>query len=298
MFFALGPALKLTRADVIEDLMQHGSTDVTGRRWFTGSNLLVVGQVSLSLALLTAGGLFLRGALEAADADPGFSLDRGIVAEVDPSFIGYDEPRGRAMYASLLDRLRALPGVEAASFASLIPLGAVSDGRFVQPAGTPIGDRSLGASPRYYTVSDDYFRSLGLRLLRGRAFTVAEREARSSPAVAIIDEALAARLWPDSDVDPLGEWIAFTSPASSTENGRAQMVGIAPARRHDLFDQGPVPHVYIPFGQNYSASMHLHVRLSRGGPSVETAMLAATRETISSRYSLHREVGALRGVRN
>ena len=110
LFFALGPAWKLARHDLVGDLNQR----VGGTGWwslvFAGRNVLVVGQLALSLALLTAGGLFLRGALTAGDRDPGFSLDHGLLAETDPSLIGYDEARGRQVYDGLLERIRAVPG--------------------------------------------------------------------------------------------------------------------------------------------------------------------------------------------
>ncbi|MBQ01345.1 MAG: hypothetical protein CL477_11750 [Acidobacteria bacterium] len=97
LFFGLGPAWQLTRDEVLSDLKQEANSDrQRGRGLSAPRNLLIVGQVALSLVLLTAGGLFLRGAVAASSSDPGFAFERGLLLETDPGLAGYDEPRGRA----------------------------------------------------------------------------------------------------------------------------------------------------------------------------------------------------------
>ena len=136
LLFGLGPALRLTRTDLVSDLKQQVVVGSRKRdRLLAGRNLLVVGQVALSLTLLVSGGLFLRGALLAAAGDPGFSFEKGLIVETDPSLVGYDEDEGRQLYRSLLDRLRAVPGVEAASAGSLVPFGPVSEGQRLESVG-------------------------------------------------------------------------------------------------------------------------------------------------------------------
>src|SRR4029453_18670101 len=98
---------------------------------------LVVGQIALSLMLLSAGGLFARGALKAASANPGFSYDRQLLINIDPSLIQYDETRGRAAQRDVLARLRALPGIAAASAASSVPFGEFHEGPTVERVGGP-----------------------------------------------------------------------------------------------------------------------------------------------------------------
>lgn len=103
ILFGLGPAWKLTRGDILSELKQQAHLDrQRGRALRSPRDLLVVGQVALSLTLLTAGGLFLRGAVVASTADPGFAFERGLLLETDPGLAGYDEPRGRAIYQALL----------------------------------------------------------------------------------------------------------------------------------------------------------------------------------------------------
>lgn len=206
LIFGLGPAWKLSKPDVVSDLKENAGEDITGRRrfaFFSRRNLLVMGQISLSLALLATAGLFIRSALRAAQVDPGFKLQNGILVEVDPSLAGYKEARGREVYRALLERLSSIPGVETVSMGATVPFGMISLGRSVQRAGeTPVspdaarGAKSVGA--RYNSIGKDYFRTLGIRMLRGRDFNAGEAETGSAPPAAICgrctgEEALAGR---------------------------------------------------------------------------------------------------------
>ena len=99
LFFGLGPAWRLTRTDLVACLKQTvGEIGGSRRRLLTGRNLLVLSQVALSLVLITSGGLFYRGAATAATADPGFSMEEGILVQIDPALVGYDEDRGQQVY--------------------------------------------------------------------------------------------------------------------------------------------------------------------------------------------------------
>ena len=133
--FGIWPAWLLTGRAAATDLKRQ--TGEEGRR--LGSvrvgNALVIGQVSLSVLLLAVGGLFLASAISAATADPGFRLDRGLVVELDSSLAGYDETRGREANLALVDRMRAVPGVEAVTISSSLPFTSFSDSRNVAPAG-------------------------------------------------------------------------------------------------------------------------------------------------------------------
>ena len=139
--------------------------------------MLVVAQLSVSLALVVAGGLFARAAINAAAAEAGYPLDRQIVVGLDPSLSGYNETRTRAAYAAVLERPRALPGVEHASFASTVAFGDVQmNGRVRSSADAPDVDASFDI------IGADYFETLGLRVLRGRGFTAGGRTAREPDA--------------------------------------------------------------------------------------------------------------------
>jgi hypothetical protein len=139
LLFGFVPAWNLSRPSLIADLRAGDNADPSSgsRRLFTRRNLLVVAQISLSLTLLTAAGLFIRGSSRVAGADPGFRVDNRVLVEFDSSLAGYKEVRGRQIYTALLDRLKSMPGVESASFAAAVPFGMVSLGRSVQPSGAP-----------------------------------------------------------------------------------------------------------------------------------------------------------------
>src|SRR5690606_14909718 len=119
--FGLGPALKLSRRDLVTDLKDLGEDRSPSGRWFGARNVMVVGQVALSLALLVAAGIFAREALAAASSDPGYRYDQLVLASLDPSLAGASDAQGREKYRAVLDRVRALPGVAAAGMASTVP---------------------------------------------------------------------------------------------------------------------------------------------------------------------------------
>ena len=296
--FGLGPAWRLARTDVVPELKEQSGEDPSrGRaRWFGARNLLVASQIALSLGLLTAAGLFTKGALKASAADPGYRLDRQIVASIDTSLAGYDETQGRQVYRRLMERLRSIPGVQSASLASVVAFGDVTEGKTVQKGGTPPGfgkdGRRVGASAVYYVVGAEYFRTLDLPILRGRGFTAAEEQDPSGPAVAIIDEPLARALFPEEEA--LGRQVqlpAAEDAAPASGSGMVldrqedapevmEVVGIVPGLRHELFDRSPVAHLYVPSGRHFRGWMHVHLRTAAGGAAGEGALLQAVRREI------------------
>jgi predicted permease len=283
LVFGLGPALKLSRSDVVADLKEVLS-DARGRRARVPTRgWLVVGQIAVSLVLMTAGGLFARGAMKASATDPGFRYDRELLVSLDPSLAGYDEARGAAAYRAVLDRLRSLPGVEAAGMASLVPFGDINEGSPVDRPGRTSAD-TVNRSPTYTIIGADYFRALGLSMRRGREFTRVEEESPSAAPVAIIDELLAGRLFPNED--PIGQEVRLTP---GTEGGGTdqrersrpmQIVGVSPSLRDELLDRGVGGHLYVQAGRHYRGNMNIHVRVARAGTRAETDMLETIRRSL------------------
>jgi predicted permease len=280
--FGLGPALKLSRRDLVSDLKDRsGEAAGTGRR-LSVRNLMVIGQVALSLALLTAAGIFARPAISASQSTPGYSYDRLLLASLDAGLGGFDERAGRRIYGALLDRTRALPGVASASIASTLPFGDTQDGRLVERVAG--GAQEPARARTYRVVGADHFTALGMRMVRGREFTRAEEVSDGAPRVAIVDEAMARRLF--GDEDPLGQMIRVAQEAGEPESSRGepmQIVGVAPAVREELIDPAPATHLYVPFGRNYSAGMHMEVKVEPGVnelSAIETVR-GAIRETES-----------------
>lgn len=302
--FCLGPSLQLLRTDMFGELKEGARAAVTGRhRYISIRHVLVVGQVALSLALLTAAGLFVRGATKAAHAEPGFALDRSIVVGVDPSLTRIDEKRVRDFYRRSLDRLRATPGIEAASMASVVPFGNISETRRVRFVGQAVGDEHAdneagganvsygagggdgggndrnGVAAAFYVVGRDYFQTLRIPVLRGRGFTEAEESDANGPRVAVIDEPMAKRLF--KGADPIGQHLYLPDPVEA-ERAPMEVVGIVAGTRHNMFDTTAGPHVFVPFGQRYRPTMTFHARVASSGPAAEAAALNAIRQQIRS----------------
>ena len=133
--FGLGPALRLSRRDLVADLKDRSAEGASTGRRFGARNLMVIGQVALSLAMLTAGGIFARTALTAAAGNPGYWYDRLLLASVDAGLAGFDEARGRAVYRSLLDRVRSTPGVATVSMTSTLPFGDTQQSSMMERVG-------------------------------------------------------------------------------------------------------------------------------------------------------------------
>ena len=272
----LGPAWRVTRPDVLPDLKEQANDSSGGRARMR--NALVIGQVALSLALVTAAGLFMRGAVKAAVADPGFPLE-GLLANVSPTLAGYDEAHGRAALRAILRRVRSMPGVQSASAASIVPFGEFHEGRLVQRAGTPPapeGQQEPGVNADYTIIAADYFDTLRLPVLRGRGFTPAEEDSAGGTRVAVVDEPFAKRLF--GSEDPVGQIVQFPK-RGEREALTLQVVGLVPGVRRDMFEKAPSPHIYLPMGQNYRGTMNLHVRLA-GGTGAESAMLGTLRQEL------------------
>jgi predicted permease len=274
----LGPALKLSKTDLVADLkaLAADGSPVLGRR-FSARNVMVVGQIALSLMLLSAGGLFARGALKAAAANPGFSYDRQLLVSTDPTLVQYDETRGRASYREVLSRVRALPGVAAVGMAASVPFGDFHEGHSVERVGAPTRpDQAARTNAIYRIIGTDYFRALNLPMVRGREFTEAEETSATAPRVAIVDERLARKLFGADD--PIGQMVRYSArPGEGTKNDGQPMeiVGIAAPIRDQLFDREAGPAVYEPWGRNYRGNMFLHVRVAQAGADAE--LLAAIR---------------------
>jgi len=289
LLFGFGPALRQSRPNVMEDLKEQGSETAlrgVGRRLLAGRNLLVVGQVALSLVLLVTAGLFIRAAVAAANVDPGFDLDHGLIVEVDPGLLGYDEARSRALYQGLHERFASLPGIESASVAATVPFGAVSAGKSVLRAEDAVGlapgdeqAQAVGATSNI--VGADYFATLGIPVLRGRAFTRAETDSDGGPRVAIVDEVLAARLWPGQD--PVGRQIVFRRSDADRDSDEMEVVGVVGTVRDDLFTSATGrPHVYVPFGQDFQAGMSIHLRASTTDEAAQAALLQQVRRQVQA----------------
>jgi predicted permease len=260
LIFGAWPAWALTGRVIVTDLKRHAGDDGRPAGRMRIANTLVVAQIALSILLLASGGLFVMSAISAATVDPGFRLDGGVLAEIDPDLAGYDEAQGRRSHLELVERLRTVAGIEAVSIGSGFPFSGFGDSRDVAPAGVADARaKAIGAS--FLVVGRDYARVLGLPFLAGRDFTDAELRS-SSERVAIVDDVLAQRLWPGESA--LGQLVQFLDDEGPQATQPIRVVGIVPAVKHSFGNPRPSPHVYVPLGQHYESAMTLHVRVAGG----------------------------------
>jgi len=264
VFFALGPAWRLSAPDLTMTLKESAPLSSRHRRRIALPALLVAAQVALSVALLISAGVFLRASVIAASMDPGFPLAGGLIAEVDPRMIGQDDVHGRTTYAALLEHIRSTARVSSASVASMVPFGLTQYGRQVHRNG-------VSTSAGFTVVGADYFATLGLAVVSGREFTIVEENAATDP-VAIVDQILVDRLF--NGESPLGQTVRLTGRDQPDELVR--VVGVVGKVRDDVL-QPPTAHVYVPFGSHYQSEMTIHVRTAPGG---EAAMLEPLRAAI------------------
>jgi predicted permease len=285
--FALGPALKLSKSAVVEDLKEHAGEDVVHRHWkFLPRHPLVVFQIALSLALLTAAALFIRGAGKAASVDTGLQTATNYLVEVDASLASYDQTRALNLYRTLEAQFAALPGVEHASISATVPFGMISMSKAVQRAGVnPAPDAKpataadgLAFNARWNSVGSEYFTTVGLPILRGRAFNTSETMHDHNAKVAIVDEVLAKKLWPEGDA--LGQQIQFAGKtawtAKSNSGGDAgtfgegtgaertpiEIVGIVPHTRASLFHKDLSGAIYLPFAGGFQSEVFFQIKFA------------------------------------
>jgi predicted permease len=252
----LVPALQASRTDVLSTLKDaaDGSLGrVRLRRAF------VVGQVSCSVILVLGAGLFLRALQRAATIDPGFDPHGVELALVDLSLAGYSDTTGPPFAKQLVDRLRALPGVQEATVATTLPMGGSWRLRLTVPGILP------PAGQRFWEVNGSmvesrYFATLRIPLVAGRDFSDADRGGTTS--VAIVSEATVGQFWPGQD--PIGK-VLILENGSNTSPGRSMVViGVAHDANYRSLGEAPHPFVYVPLQQQYSPQMMIAVRTAHG----------------------------------
>ncbi len=191
--FGLAPAIQSTKPNLTNALKATRNRPRASRPHLR--NLLVIGQVAVSLVLLIGAGLLVRGLQQAQSTDLGFDQKNLVVATMDLTSQGYDEARAAAFHAQLSERLKALPGIKSVSLAQTVPFAGGRDETIeIEGAGSAL---SVSANE----VSADYFQTLGIPLRRGRYFT--DEDARSGQSPAVISQTMANRFWPGAD--PVGK---------------------------------------------------------------------------------------------
>jgi len=266
VLFGLAPALRASRPDVLAAMKDGGVGALGKRRWFALSNVLVVGQVTVSLLLMVTAGLFVRSLSETRRVEAGFDTETLVVAYINLEQYGYTGEEGSRFMDRLTDRLMARPDVRSTTVTGRVPVGiSIQTNEFVAE-GQPWPETG---SPSYdYTRTDGrYFETLGVPLLRGRTFGPQDA---GGPAVAIVSETAARQFWPGED--PIGKRLRLGS-----ENGLLhEVVGLAADTKVRTLGEAPRPYIYLPPSPN-GTDFAMVVVATRGEPA---AFLPALREEI------------------
>jgi predicted permease len=247
------PAFGASRADVNTGLREsgHGYSAGVGRHGIR--SLLVVAQVAGSLMLLIVAGLFVRSLEHAEHMDLGFDPDHVLTAMLDVRQVGYDQTRAKTFFRELKSRMQSMPGAQTASLALTVPLGMPSPRDPFYVEGRPVPTGQLPPKVFHSSIDPGYFETLRIPLLSGRPFT--DSDDAAAPPVAIVNQAMAARFWPNQD--PIGKRFSLKSDAGPF----IEVVGLARnGQSMWMLSPQPQPFFYLPLAQNFAPSLSLLVR--------------------------------------
>jgi len=260
VLFGLAPALQSTRANVVPALKAGGAAP--GKRGrFLGRNALVMAQVAGSLLLLVVATQAYRGAGNLLSSPAGFRTDHILMASFNPTLARDSTEQANEFYRRLQERARTLPGVKSAALAQAMPIVPASPAIRVIPEGVQLPTGTEAVSVFSNTVSDGYFRTLGVPLVEGREFAVTDR-ADSAPVV-IVNELFAHKYYPNQDA--IGKRLRL----NSAEGPFAEIVGVAKQGKYFFPIEPPMEYLYLPLAQNPTAAMTL--MLETEGPSAGLA---------------------------
>jgi len=264
----LVPAIRASRGNLAAILHEGGRGVVGGKnRLRTG---LVVAQVAGSLVLLIIAGLFARSLGKAQNTNLGFDPDHVLNLTMDPLEIGFNQQQTRDFYKSVLTRVGSLPGVVSASTATATPMGYYNNNDtltiegYQPPAGQPL------PSATYNIISIDYFRTMQIPILRGRAFTDADGE--NAQYVAILSESMAKKFWPDAD--SIGRQFQMNTDAKHS----MVVVGVVKDVRYQGVTGVVAPVFYAPFVQHQPGNSLQFLQVRTGAapetmiPEIERAI--------------------------
>ncbi|HEX8984705.1 MAG TPA: ABC transporter permease [Bryobacteraceae bacterium] len=246
----LWPALAASRADIAAVLHECGRSASATRGGRRLRSALVVAQVAGSLTLLIVAGIFVRSLEKARSMDLGFDPRHLARFTMDTAQAGYGRERTTAFYRELERRVRELPGIDSASMSSTVPMSFAMDAENIEVEGQSAALRR--PMVLFNSVTPDYFRTMRIDLRRGRGFRDSDKE--GAPRVAIVNEVMARRLWPNQD--PQGKRFRI----GRTGEAWWEVVGVARDGKYMVLFEPPTPFFYVPAAQQYYSRRALQVR--------------------------------------
>jgi putative ABC transport system permease protein len=245
--FGLVPALQSSRFDLHDSLKEGGRGSNLGTRRGWLRNALVVSEVAIALVLLVSAGLLIQSFSRLRAVEPGFRAESVVNMRISlPTSEYSDTTQWYEFYERFLERVETLPGVVSAAVNNGVPLASGGTESGALPDSRPLSENSM-ESCLYQAVSPDYFETLGIPLLRGRAFSGQDREER--PLVAVVDETMAREFWPGED--PVGRRVAFEYQGSgdAPEPIWREVVGVVGHVRHYELKSESRVQIYVPYTQ-------------------------------------------------
>jgi putative ABC transport system permease protein len=277
LVFGLMPARQAAKLDLSSQLKGGGRT--TGAQASPGRlrDALVVTEVALALVLLVGAGLLVRSFLRLGQVNAGFETERLLTMRLYPPASGYrDQAEVAGLYERLLERVGSLPGVRGAAAAGSLPIGGGNSDTMMEIEGRPFDISGLNLSVDFRVVMPEYFPVMGVRLVRGRYLTMADRE-DAAPAV-VVNETLARTHWPGED--PVGRRVRLLdAPPAEATTSFMTIVGVVADAKNRGLDRETRQEMYVPLRQNAAAvgsmgterPMTLLVRTSGEPASVASA---------------------------
>jgi putative ABC transport system permease protein len=290
--FGLAPALRATNPDVNESLKESSRGSAGDGRGNRVRSALVVSEVALSLVLLVGAGLLFRSFLCLQSVELGFRPERLLTFRVSPSGPNFDtDPKYSAFYREIAERTRQLPGVEEVGVINTLPLAKGPTTAF-QVEGRPPLTKDKWARCNYRSVSPEYFRAVGVPVLKGRAFDAHDNE--SSPLVIIVNQSLARRDFPDEE--PVGRRINTGATRPDGQPLWLEIVGVVGDVRSLELRSEPEPEIYMSYLQDPFAGMSYVVRTSVEPEGLIPAVREAVRQVDRAQpVTDFREMGELIG---
>jgi predicted permease len=252
--FGLLPALRASRPDLVTVLKDEATAVRGGFRLLSLRSLLVVAQVAVSLVLLVGAALLVRSARFAEAMDLGFDDDRLAYIGLDLEMNGYSDEQIEVFYRDAVARMETVPGIESVSLAQRIPLDInINQNDFYIEGHEPSADDPTNTI-NVTRVDPAYFETAGVPILRGRGFTDAETE--DSPVVAVINEAMADRFWPNEN--PVGKRIR----RGDVDGPEVEIIGVAANHKIVTVGEDPTPYVHLAWWQFPSSFTYILFRTS------------------------------------
>jgi len=270
VIFGLMPALQSTRQELVGAVKdEHGLIEGRLRRVGLRS-LLVVAQVAVCAVLLVCAGLFLRSLGNARSVDTGFTLREGVVATLQLSESGYDTEQGRAFVEELKTRITALPGVLSVAYCDRMPLGQSLSITEVYPQTPHVQVDENGVDVDYATVGQDYFRTMGVPILFGRAFN--QMDLPEGERVVIVNNTFARTFWPGEGA--IGQQVRV----GGADEEPSTIVGVARDGKYRSLGERPRFFLYRPYAETSFGFTHVVAASSVDGTELVQPVRREIRE--------------------